>query len=195
MLRGDWSLPSFIRSGKHTCMNTHAHTFVKPRSREREETHQVIKALALPWKLKEWPFALCLSVSLALSLWLLSGFLVFSFHLSICLPGSQPTVHCACDYPTVGNCSSGTLAAISLPIQMRKYLPAERQEGVWFTFRCLCYMDRELIITRLCAIRPTLKILAFWKGPVYSPNLLYLYGGTRQHIHAFFLWHSLLQWQ
>lgn len=109
--------------------------------------------------------SVCLSCSL--SLWLLSGFLVFSFHLSICLPGSQPTMHCAYNYPTVGNCSSGTLAVISLPIQMRKHLPAERQEGVWFTFRCLCYMDRELIITRLCTIRPSLKILA-WKGPVNS---------------------------
>lgn len=64
-------------------------TFLQLLSWERKqekETHQVIKALALPWKLKEWPFALfCLS-SMSLSsssCWAdccLASFLTWVFH-------------------------------------------------------------------------------------------------------------------
>ena len=109
---------------------SHTHTFLQPQSRERrreKETHQVIKALALPWKLKEWPFALlclCLSPSLPaglIAVWLLSTPEYFT------LPGSQPIVHCASDYPTVGNCGGCSPNVISPTLHSQSsLLPRER---------------------------------------------------------------------
>lgn len=129
-------------------MRTFLQTRCKEGERKRErKTHQVIKALALPWKLKEWPFAL-LSLPLPLSpssCWA-DCCLAFSSHLSISLPlpGSLPTAHCACDYPTVGNCGSGSLAVISLQ------LPPDRRAGVGrgYTFQMLVYVLQWGLIMR-----------------------------------------------
>lgn len=113
---------------------SHTHTIFYSHRAERKwekKTHQVIKALALPWKLKEWPFALpclCLSLFLFLLGWLLSGFFPH-LSISLSLPGSQPTLHCVCDYPTVSN-RGGCLPNVIFPTfcPQKRRLPREKEE-------------------------------------------------------------------
>lgn len=89
----------------HTYMHAHTHRHTPPHLHTQPESYQVIKTRAQPW-----------SFVLARSLWLLSGWLFSPEYLC-----SRQSIHNrAPDYPTVGNCSSISLTAISLPLQIRK---------------------------------------------------------------------------